>query len=92
MVERLRKTGWFALAKRELAMGRNPAPKGWQRLLCDFLLRGGAARDELRLALQTELQMTPGSAKVRASRGIAVFVAGELIAETSPGRFTLRQN
>lgn len=92
MVERLQRTGWFAFAKRELSIGRNPAPKGWQRLLCDGLLRGGVGRDEFRIALQTELQMTPGSAKVRASRGLAVFVAGELIAETSPGLFTLRQN
>ena len=81
-VKKLLERGWFEFAKGELRAGRNPASKGWQRILCAHLLTGGATRTQLELALVTELQISPPSARVQLSVGIAIFAAGRLAIET----------
>lgn len=91
MVKNMLEAGWFDFARAELQAGRNPGKKSWQRVLCAGLLSGGITRDALRLAYETELSMTPGSAKVRASKAIATFQAGGLLIERN-GRLVLNPN
>lgn len=74
-------SGWFDFAQRELAAGRNPGGKPWQRILFDALLGGGISRSGLQLAYQEQLGMTPGSAQVRASKAVSVFRSGGLLVE-----------
>lgn len=81
LVRQLFEKGWFDFARRELAAGRNPGKKDWQKVLCEALLKGGTSRGDLVIAYQDKLGMTPGSAKVRASKAIAVFIAGKLLVE-----------
>lgn len=83
--------GWFDFARRELATGRNPATKGWKKLLCAALLTGGVTRAELQTAFVEQLCMTPGSARAQVSVGIAYFAAARLASERF-GRFTLTPN
>jgi hypothetical protein len=90
-VRKLMERGWFAYAKGELSAGRNPADKGWQRLLCRLLLSGGIERDQLHLAFAQELALTPGSARAQASVALAVFAVGQLTRE-SRGRITFNPN
>ena len=73
--------GWFDFAKVEIANGRNPADKGWKKVLCGFLLAGGVTRDDLILAFVEQLKLTAASANTQASVGIALFVAGHLASE-----------
>lgn len=73
--------GWFDFAKVEIANGRNPADKGWKKVLCSFLLNGGVTRDDLILAFTQQLNLKPASATTQASVGIAVFAAGHLASE-----------
>lgn len=73
-------SGWFDHARRELRQGRNPGIKGWDRVLCAALLKGGVSRAEFQLALCSELRLKESSAKTQASNAIAVFSAGGLMA------------
>lgn len=73
--------GWFDFAKVEIANGRNPADKGWKKVLCGFLLAGGVTRNDLILAFIEQLKLTPASAITQASVGVAVFAAGHLASE-----------
>lgn len=75
--------GWFEFARSEMRAGRNPGKKGWQQILCDFLIQGGVSRGDLQLAYQEQLNLTPGSARVRVSKAVSVFFAGRLIIETN---------
>ena len=80
-VKKLMERGWFEFAKAELRAGRNPAAKGWQRVLCATLLKGGATRATLELAFVEQLGMTSKSARVQLSVGLAIFAAGRLATE-----------
>lgn len=75
----LRRKGWFTFARDEIAAGRNPATKGWKRVLCQALINGRATRPALLLAFQTELGMKASSAEVALSAGLAIFAAGGLV-------------
>jgi len=90
-VRRLLSAGWFDFAKDEMRAGRNPGRKEWQRILCQGLLAGGISRAELCVAFEQRLDMTPGSAKVRASSAVSIFFAGRLLIEQA-GRMTLNRN
>lgn len=90
-VKRLLERGWFQHARNELAAGRNPAPKGWQRVLCAQILAGDASRATLQQAFVEQLGMSPASAKVQASTGLAIFAAGRVIVEAQ-GSVRLRAN
>lgn len=81
LVRQLFEKGWFDFARREMAAGRNPGKKDWQKLLCEALMNGGTTRADLVMAYRDKLGMTPGSAKVRASKAVAVFTAGNLLVE-----------
>lgn len=81
MAKNLFERGWFDFARSELRAGRNPGRNDWQRLLCSKLLEGGIARGNLQMAFVQTLEMTPGSAKVRASKAISLFHAGGLLVE-----------
>lgn len=89
--KKLLERGWFEFAKSELRAGRNPATKGWQKVFCDALLDGGLPRRDLELALVEKLRLSPKSARVQVSVGIAVFAAGKLANEKF-GRFSLSPN
>lgn len=88
---KLSQEGWFDFARGELRAGRNPASKGWKKVFCDLLLRGGASRATLELALVERLCLKPAAARVQASVGMAVFAAGKIATERS-GRFALLPN
>lgn len=90
-VKTLKERGWFRFAKAELVAGRNPADKGWKRVLCHLLLTGGGTRASLELAYCEQLAMTPGSARMQVSAGLAVFAAGRL-ATVQFGRIELLPN
>lgn len=77
----LMERGWLDFAKVELRHGRNPAGKGWRKVFCDFLLAGGGARASLELALVERLEMSPSSARVQVSVGMAIFASGRLATE-----------
>lgn len=91
MVRQLMERGWFEFARAEMLAGRNPGRNDWQRVLCAGLIDGGVSRAGLIASYETELRMTPGSAKVRASKAVAVFSAGQLLLELN-GHLYLRQN
>lgn len=80
-LRQLLERGWFDFAKTELRAGRNPATKGWKRVFCDAILQGQATRASLALALVQKLDLTPESARVQTSVGIAIFAAGRLATE-----------
>lgn len=80
-VRQLMERGWFDFARSELRAGRNPATKGWKKVLCECLLKGNVSRPGLVLALTEQLNLTPASAKVQASVGISIFAAGRLATE-----------
>lgn len=90
MVKKKLKGGWFEFARQELRAGRNPGSKPWEKLLCAALLDGGISQRDLTLAFQTQLGMTPGSAKVRACKALAVFREG-LLARERGGLVVLEQ-
>lgn len=90
MVKKKLKGGWFEFARQELRAGRNPGSKPWEKLLCAALLEGGISQRDLTLAFQTQLGMTPGSAKVRACKALAVFREG-LLARERGGLVVLEQ-
>lgn len=90
-VRQLLQRGWFDYAKSELRAGRNPADKGWKQVLCRLLLAGEPTRAQLELALVEQLDLSPASAKVQASVGLAVFAAGRLATERL-GRIALNPN
>lgn len=90
-VKTLMERGWFVYAKGELRAGRNPADKGWKKVLCQLLLRGGGSRAELELAFCQQLDMSAGSARMQASAGLAIFAAGRLATERF-GRIELSPN
>lgn len=94
MVRQLQVKGWFEFARREMMQGRNPAGSSrrdaWMRLLCRELVAGGTTRKALCMAYMQELGMTPGSAKVRVSKAVSVFLAGGLLREIS-GRLVFVQ-
>lgn len=94
MVRQLRSKGWFEFARRELARGHNPVGQNkrdaWMQVLCEGLLQGGISRRGLCVAYEEKLRMTPGSAKVRVSKAVAVFLEGGLLRETS-GRLVFVQ-
>jgi hypothetical protein len=73
-------SGWFEHARTELAAGRNPAEKGWRKVLCHAML-GQWSRPQVIAAFQGELGLTESSAKVQVSVGIAMFAAGGLIVD-----------
>lgn len=73
--------GWFAFAKREMLAGRNPADKGWKRVLCAQLIADGCSRADLQRAFQEQLGLKEASAKVQVSTAVAVFLAGGLVRE-----------
>ncbi len=81
LVRQLFEKGWFQFARREMAAGRNPGHKNWQRILCQALMDGGITRPGLIQAYQEQLGLTPGSAKVRAHKAVTVFRAGRLLTE-----------
>lgn len=83
LARRLFETGWFEFARQELAAGRNPGKKDWQRIFCEGLLAGGISRQGLQLAYQEQLGLTPGSARVRVSKAVSVFLVGGLATEVS---------
>lgn len=83
MSRQLFERGWFEFAKSEMRAGRNPGKKGWQQILCDFLMRGGVSRGDLQMAYEQQLNLTPGSARVRVSKAVSVFFAGRLIIESN---------
>jgi len=89
-VRRLASLGWFDFAKQELRAGRNPAGKGWRRILCAMILTGGT-RATLELALVEQMGLTPGSARMQASVGLSIFAAGR-IATMQFGQITLLAN
>jgi hypothetical protein len=90
-VKRLQERGWFQFAKTEMRAGRNPASKGWLRVFCAKLIKGGIERDNLVLALSESLDLSPASARVQASVGISIFAAGRLATERF-GKFELHPN
>jgi hypothetical protein len=83
MAKQLFERGWYEFAHRELKAGRNPGRNDWQRILSAGLIQGGISRDALQLAYQKQLNLTPGSARVRVSKAVSVFLAGRLITEVS---------
>jgi hypothetical protein len=91
MALKLLKSGWFDFARREMLQGRNPGRNAWQRIFCDALMRGGIPRQALTLCFQEQMSLTPGSAKVRTSHAVSVFVTGRLVIE-SQGLLQLRRN
>lgn len=90
-VRQLLQRGWFDFARCEMKLGRNPAGKGWRKVFCDLLLAGGARRAGLELALVEQLDLSPAAARVQASVGVSVFVAGHIASERF-GQFTLGPN
>jgi hypothetical protein len=86
-VKRLMELGWFAYARSELMAGRNPATKGWMRVMCAKLLQGPVSRPQLQLAFQQELGMTPASAKGQVSVSIAILFAGGIVREGRAGAY-----
>ncbi len=91
MVRKLQTRGWFEFARSEMLAGRNPGRNDWQKILCAKLIAGGVSRKDLALAYESQLRMTPGSAKVRVSKAVSVFTAGGLLVELSSCLY-LRQN
>lgn len=91
LVRQLFEKGWFQFARREMAAGRNPGHRNWQRILCQALMDGGITRPALIQAYQQQLGLTPGSAKVRAHKAVTVFRAGGLLTERN-GRIELLLN
>lgn len=91
MARQLFERGWFDFARTEMAAGRNPGRKDWQRIFCHALIRGGITRDALQLAYQEQLKLTPGSARVRVSKAVTLFLAGRLVVE-SGGRLQFSHN
>lgn len=91
MARQLFERGWYEFARRELKAGRNPGRNDWQRILSAGLIRGGISRDALQLAYQEQLNLTPGSARVRVSKAVSVFLAGRLITEVS-GKLVINPN
>lgn len=90
-VRKLFATGWYEFARRELSNGRNPGRAPWQRIVCRALMGPGITRKDLQLAFQTEMALTPASARVRVTRAVQVFLAGGLLLELD-GRLQLRLN
>jgi hypothetical protein len=90
-VRRLLERGWFDYAHAELRAGRNPADKGWKRVMCQLLIEGGQTRQALQLAFQEQLGLSPESARVQASLAMSVFTAGRLVVETQ-GRLRIASN
>lgn len=80
-VKRLSGKGWFAFARQELQLGRNPAEKGWRKVFCRLLLERRCSRHALHHALMSELGMTDGSARAQASVAISIMAAGRLAVE-----------
>ena len=91
MVRKLQTRGWFEFGRSEMLAGRNPGRNDWQKILCAKLIAGGVSRKDLALAYESQLRMTPGSAKVRVSKAVSVFTAGGLLVELSSCLY-LRQN
>lgn len=91
MARQLFERGWFDFARRELAAGRNPGRKDWQRILCDRLLRGGIERAHLQIAYQEQLGLTEASARVKVSKAVSVFLVGGLAHEVD-GRIVFNPN
>lgn len=91
LARQLFERGWFEFARRELAAGRNPGRNDWQRILCAGLMKGGISRQQLQLAYQEQLELTPGSARVRVSKAVSVFLAGRLVVEVE-GRLQINPN
>lgn len=87
-VRTLLERGWFEFARVELAAGRNPAKKGWMRVVFQQILERRATRESIKLAFVEELGMKPKSAIVQASLGIATLVALDLVREVA-GRIVL---
>lgn len=77
----LMERGWFDYAKSELSQQRNPANKGWKKVFCEELMNRRATRKSLEVALSSQLALTPHSARVQTSVGIAIFAAGRLATE-----------
>lgn len=90
-VRTLMEKGWFVYAKAEMLTGRNPGGKGWKKVLCGLLCAGGCTREQLELAFCEQLGMTPGSARMQVSAGMAIFAAGRLATECH-GRITISPN
>jgi len=90
-VRQLLQRGWFDFAKAELRAGRNPADKGWKKVLCAQLLAGPSSRRDLELALVQQLKLSPASARMQASVGLAIFAAGRLASERF-GQVALQPN
>lgn len=86
----LMEKGWFDFARQEIAAGKNPAPKGWRQVACQKLIENKKTSwSELSQALITELGLTPKSAGVQASVGIAILEAGGLLKATASGELFL---
>lgn len=91
MARQLFQKGWFSFAKSEMRAGRNPGRNDWQRILCAALMDGGTSRTALQVSYQEQLNLTPGSARVRVSKAVTVFLAGGLLYESN-GKLQLSQN
>lgn len=81
MARQLFERGWFDFARSEIEAGRNPGRNDWQRIFCQALIGGGISRDALQIAYQEQLNLTPGSARVRVSKAVSLFLIGQLVTE-----------